>query len=148
MRRVAPDGPVYQAGTLAGNPLAVAAGLASLRRVADDDGLYDRLERTGARLEDGLTGALRTHEVVGCVQRVGAMLTLFLGVRRVESWDDAAQVDRDAFAKWFHLALAGGVLLPPSPFEALFLMESHAGEVEQAVDVLGSALGTLAESGR
>ncbi len=144
MRRVAPDGPVYQAGTLAGNPLAVAAGLACLRHLRDHPELYDALEDMGSRLEARLRAALAEHGVAGCVQRVGAMLTVFLGPAQVASWDDAAGVDRDRFAAFFHAAYAGGVLLPPSPFEALFLMEDHGPVLDEAAAVLAGAIGAVA----
>ncbi|MEX0756983.1 MAG: aminotransferase class III-fold pyridoxal phosphate-dependent enzyme, partial [Acidimicrobiia bacterium] len=141
MRTVAPDGPVYQAGTLAGNPLATAAGIACLRRLIERPEIYDILESVGERMESALSAALVTHGVDGCVQRVGAMMTVFFGPSQVRSWDDAATVDRDRFARFFQAAYAGGVLLPPSQFEALFLMESHVGVVDEAIDVLVSAVG-------
>ena len=140
MRRVAPDGPVYQAGTLAGNPLATAAGIACLRQIQDRPGVYDELEATGHRMEVALRDALSENGVVGCVQRVGAMLTVFFGPDAVKSWDDAATVDRERFARFFQAAYAGGVLLPPSQFEAMFLMASHTDVVDQAIDVLTSAI--------
>jgi len=141
MRKVAPDGPVYQAGTLAGNPLAVAAGLATLRYIAENPGLYDELETMGADLEARLTRAMRENDVAGCVQRVGAMLTLFFGPREVHSWEDASTVDRDRFARFFHAAYRSGVLLPPSPFEALFLMRAHGPVIDRAGEVLVAAIG-------
>jgi glutamate-1-semialdehyde 2,1-aminomutase len=144
MRGVAPDGPVYQAGTLAGNPLATAAGLACLRQLVERPGIYDGLERSGARLESALSAALTSNGVAGCVQRVGAMLTVFFGPTEVASWDDATTVDRDRFARFFQAAYAGGVLLPPSQFEALFLMESHAEVLDEAIAVLTAAIGETA----
>lgn len=141
MRMVAPDGPVYQAGTLAGNPLAVAAGLATLRHLADNPGIYDELELVGADIEKDLAKALVANEVDGCVQRVGAMMTVFFGPDRVRSWDDAVTVDRERFARFFQSALEGGVLLPPSPFEAMFLMQAHRDVAGAAVEVLASAIG-------
>ncbi len=141
MRLVAPDGPVYQAGTLAGNPLAVAAGLATLRRIASDPDLYDRLESLGATLEDALTAALDTHGIPGCVSRVGGMLTVFFGPTEVRSWDDAAKVDRERFARFFHAASGNGLMLPPSPFEAMFLMDAHLAVAGELVDRLTSAVG-------
>ena len=141
MRKVAPDGPVYQAGTLAGNPLAVAAGLATLRYIAENPGLYDELETMGADLEARLTGAMREKDVAGCVQRVGAMLTVFFGPSEVLSWEEASTVDRDRFARFFHAAYRSGVLLPPSPFEALFLMRAHGPVIDRAGEVLVAAIG-------
>ena len=143
MRQIAPAGPVYQAGTLSGNPLVTAAGLATLRRIAADSGLHDRLEAMGATIERRLAAALAEHGVAGCVQRVGSMITLFLGPERVTSWDDAARVDRERFAAFFHAAYVRGVLLPPSPFEAWFLMDAHAATLDTAVDALVAAIGTL-----
>ncbi len=144
MRSVAPDGPVYQAGTLAGNPLAVAAGLATLRYIAANPGLYDELETMGAVLEARLSEAMKENDVSGCVQRVGAMLTLFFGPSEVHSWDDASTVDRDRFSRFFQAAYRNGVLLPPSPFEALFLMKTHGSVVEHASDILVAAVGEAA----
>jgi glutamate-1-semialdehyde 2,1-aminomutase len=90
----------------------------------------------GSTLESRLTAALESHDIPGCVQRVGAMLTVFFGPAEVASWDDAAKVDRDRFARFFGAAYARGVLLPPSPFEALFLMESHAAVIDQLAEAL------------
>ena len=144
MRKVAPDGPVYQAGTLAGNPLAVAAGLATLRILDDEPEIYDELEQIGAGLETELTQSLEANGVDGCVQRVGAMLTVFFGPDQVGSWDDAATVDRDAFARFFADAYENGVLLPPSPFEAFFLTRAHGEVVDAATKVLSSAIAAAA----
>lgn len=141
MRRVAPDGPVYQAGTLAGNPLAVAAGLATLRHLDENSGIYDELEALGATFEDELTGALAENGIAGCVKRAGAMMTVFFGPTDVRSWDDASSVDRDRFSRFFHAAYGNGVLLPPSPFEALFLMRAHLEVARAAIDALVSAIG-------
>ncbi len=144
MSQMAPSGPVYQAGTLAGNPISVAAGLVTLRRITSDPALYDRLEAAGAELETRLTAALQRHRIAGTVQRVGAMLTVFFGPTTVRSWDDAATVDRDRFARYFHGALRRGVMLPPSPFEAMFLMDAHTDVLETAASALESAIGDAA----
>ncbi len=141
MSQMAPSGPVYQAGTLAGNPIAVAAGLVTLRRLTSDPALYDRLEAVGAELEARLTAALHRHRIEGTVQRVGAMLTVFFGPTIVRSWDDAATLDRERFARYFHGALQRGVMLPPSPFEAMFLMDPHTDVLETAASALESAIG-------
>lgn len=137
MRLVAPDGAVYQAGTLAGNPLAVAAGLACLRRLAADPSVYDRLESIGADLEKALAAALGDG---GTVQRVGSMLTVFFGPTAVRDFDDASTVDTERFGRFFRAALERGVLVPPSQFEALFLNESHADVVDEAVEALAGAV--------
>lgn len=146
MRLVSPDGGVYQAGTLAGNPLAVAAGLTTLRRLQNDDALYEQLERSGQYMQDRLEAVLRDTKIVGCVQRVGSMMTVFFGVEVVTRWGDAEQLDTARFAKYFHAALDGGVMLPPSAYEAMFLTAAHSDEItEQAADVLVAAIRGLAE---
>ncbi|MCL1598133.1 MAG: glutamate-1-semialdehyde 2,1-aminomutase [Actinomycetia bacterium] len=144
MSQMAPSGPIYQAGTLAGNPITVAAGLVTLRRIASDPALYDRLEASGAELETRLDAALSRHGIDGTVQRVGAMLTVFFGPSTVRSWDDAVTLDRDRFARFFNGALSRGVLLPPSPFEAMFLMDAHTDVLETAATALESAIGDAA----
>src|SRR5207237_7232028 len=109
---LAPAGPVYQAGTLAGNPLATAAGLSVLRRLRDE-AVYDELERRADLLEEGLAP-------FGRVQRVGALLTLFMTDRPVRSFEDAQQSDTERYAALFRHLLEQGVYVPPSQFEALF----------------------------
>lgn len=141
MSQMAPSGPIYQAGTLAGNPLTVAAGLTMLQRIQTDPGLYDRLEASGAELEKRLSAALTRHGIDGTVQRVGAMLTVFFGPATVRSWDDAVTLDRDRFARFFNGALERGVLLPPSPFEAMFLMDAHTDVLDAAASALEAAIG-------
>ncbi len=141
---VAPEGPVYQAGTLSGNPLTVAAGLACLRHLAAHPEVYDTLETVGARIESRLAAALVANGVPGCVQRVGGMLTVFFGPEQVRSWDDAVICDRDRFAAFFQAAYRRGVLLPPSQFEAAFLMEAHAPVAEEVADALVAAIGEAA----
>ncbi len=141
---VAPLGPVYQAGTLSGNPLATAVGLATLARL--DDGAYARLETLGARLADGLTDAARAAGVVARVQRVGSLLTLFFVDAPVRSWADADRADRARFAAFHRAMLARGVLLPPSQFECCFLSLAHD---EPTIDrVVGAARDSLEEMAR
>ncbi|MBN2191787.1 MAG: glutamate-1-semialdehyde 2,1-aminomutase [Polyangiaceae bacterium] len=124
MSRVAPLGPVYQAGTLAGNPVAVSAGLATLRAL--DQEAYAVLEARGAALQEGLTRALRDHRTVGTVQRVGSMLTLFFSAGPIRSWTDAEGADRGRFASFHQALLARGVYWPPSQFEAAFISVAHS----------------------
>jgi glutamate-1-semialdehyde 2,1-aminomutase len=110
MRLVAPDGPMYQAGTLSGNPLAMAAGAATLRRL--DRPTYDRLEAAGERLESGLLDAAASAAVPVALSRVGSLLTAFL--------------PEDAFLDFFHAMLTAGILLPPSQHEAWFVSSAHS----------------------
>jgi glutamate-1-semialdehyde 2,1-aminomutase len=139
MQIVAPLGPVYQAGTLSGNPVAVSAGLATLRLC--DDALYERLERLGAALEEGLGQALAAAGVVGCVQRVGSMITVFFTAGPVRSWSDAARSDRDRFARFHAGLLARGIYWPPSQFEAAFLGGAHTeADVARTVAAAREAL--------
>ena len=139
MRSVAPLGPVYQAGTLSGNPVAVAAGLATLERLTPD--LYARLETLGAALEEGLRTAVAKAGVPATVQRVGSMITLFFREGPVRSWNDAASCDTKRFASWHKGLLARGVYWPPSQFEAAFLSGAHTeADVARTVDAAAEAL--------
>jgi glutamate-1-semialdehyde 2,1-aminomutase len=139
MSVVAPLGPVYQAGTLSGNPVAVAAGLATMERLVP--ALYEKLEQLGALLEEGLVAALRSAGVPGRVQRVGSMITLFFREGPVRSWSDAAGADTKRFASWHRGLLARGVYWPPSQFEAAFLSGAHTeDDVARTVDAARAAL--------
>jgi glutamate-1-semialdehyde 2,1-aminomutase len=141
MRMVAPDGPVYQAGTLAGNPIATAAGLATLQHLVSNPGLYDEFDRAGETIESRLAEAMATAGLPGLVNHVGGMVGVFLGLETVSSWDDLDSLDQDLFARFFHAAWDQGVLLPPSPYEAWFLMEAHLdGTLDLAIDVLAEAI--------
>ncbi len=125
MKLVAPAGPVYQAGTYAAHPLAVAAGLATLDAIDATPDLYDTLEHRGARLAQGLRAEAEAAGVPVSIQRVGSMWTVFFSARPIRSWDDAAAVDREAFARFFRAMLARGILLPPSAFESAFISAAH-----------------------
>jgi len=129
MELVAPAGPVYQAGTYAANPLAIAAGLAAFEAIDRQPDLYETLDRRTARLTSGLAERARNAEVPVTMQRVASMWTAFFSKRPVRSWDDADAVDRAAFAKFFRGMLARGVLLPPSAFESAFLSLAHDDSV-------------------
>ena len=126
MEQVAPAGPVYQAGTLSGNPLAVAAGLATLDAL--DDPAYRRLEEAGARVAGALQSAAATAQVPLTVNRVGSMLTAFFTDHPVSDYAGARQADAASFASWFRRLLANGVLLAPSQFEAAFVSTAHDEE--------------------
>jgi len=145
MRMVAPDGPVYQAGTLAGNPLVTVAGLATLRHLVDHPELYEDFERAGEAIASRLGAAFDRAGLPGVVTHVGGMFGVFLGIERVESWDSVAGLDQDLFGRFFHAALRRGVLVPPSPFESWFLMASHLdGTLATALDALTEAIAEAA----
>ncbi|HYE87839.1 MAG TPA: glutamate-1-semialdehyde 2,1-aminomutase [Vicinamibacterales bacterium] len=144
MELVAPAGPVYQAGTFAAHPLAIAAGLATLDAIDARPDLYDVLEARGAALQTALHSAAQTAGVPVSVQRVASMWTLFFSERPVRSWDDAEAVNRDRYARFFRAMLARNVLLPPSPFEASFLSLAHDGAVID--ETIGAATDALREA--
>ncbi|MEM6457024.1 MAG: glutamate-1-semialdehyde 2,1-aminomutase [Acidobacteriota bacterium] len=142
MQQIAPVGTVYQAGTLSGNPLAVAAGRAALARLASGDGAaYDRLEAIAAALEAGLTESASRRGVPFVVQRQGSMVGLFFSAQPVRSLADVDASDLDRFRRVFHRLLDGGVHLPPSPYEALFLSTEHGpSEIARTVEAFDRAL--------
>ena len=140
MEQVAPLGPVYQAGTLSGNPVAVTAGLTTIARLTP--ALYEHLETMGARLEEGLVRAARDAKVTPVtVQRVGSMITLFFAEGPIRSWTDADRSDRKRFASWHAGLLSRGVYWPPSQFEAAFLSAAHGpAEIDAIVAAASEAL--------
>ena len=146
MARVAPDGPVYQAGTLSGNPLAMAAGSATLDALVAADG-YARLESLGARLEAGLGDAAAAAGVDLAVNRVGSMLTPFFCRGPVTDLRSAKTADTSAYAAFFHAMLRRGVYLPPAQFEAAFLSLAHTDDdVERTLEAARQALAELRAS--
>lgn len=143
MSRISPAGDVYQAGTLSGNPLAIAAGRVALERVRDDPGLFDRLEAASALIEAGIDDAIEALDAPCRVQRVGSMWTLFFDTEAVREYDDALATDTEAFARFHRHCLEGGLLLPPSAFEAAFTTLAHAEDtsaIEETVAVVAGAL--------
>lgn len=144
MDMLAPNGPVYQAGTLSGNPCAVSAGLATLR-ATDDDAVYAQLERQGARLQAGLEAALEITGISGRVQRVGSMFTLFFNDGApVRNFVDVKACDHQRYAKFFHGMLDRGVYFPPSGYEACFMSICHDDAIVDAtIEAARGALSTL-----
>jgi glutamate-1-semialdehyde 2,1-aminomutase len=143
MSMVAPEGPVYQAGTLAGNPLAMAAGIATLRLLQQEDP-YDRLEALASRLEEGLREAIAEAEAPAIVQRVGSMLTIFFTSVPVRDYASARSCDTHRFARFFARMLEQGFLIPPSQFEAWFLSLAHTQEeVAATIEAARRALKNL-----
>jgi glutamate-1-semialdehyde 2,1-aminomutase len=139
MEQVAPTGPVYQAGTLSGNPLAMAAGLATLELL--DDSVWQRAERWAAAAAEVLIAAARRAGAPLTVQRVGTMLTPFFTDRPVRNYTEAKSCDRQAYSRFFHGMLDRGVYLPPSAFEAAFTSAVHGdAEMEVFEQALASAM--------
>jgi glutamate-1-semialdehyde 2,1-aminomutase len=139
MNVVAPLGPVYQAGTLSGNPVAVAAGLATLERLTPE--LYTRLEALGAQLQAGLEAAAHQAGVAATVQRVGSMITLFFREGAVRNWDDAVKSDTKRFGDWHRGLIERGIYWPPSQFEAAFISGAHTeADIARTVEAAAAAL--------
>jgi glutamate-1-semialdehyde 2,1-aminomutase len=127
MTQMAPSGPIYQAGTLSGNPVAVAAGLATLTALTEP-GTYEDLEEKGAWLARELANAAARQGVDLTINRVGSMLTLFFATGPVGSLEEAKRSDLTQFRKFFQGMLEAGISLPPSQFEALFISRAHTPE--------------------
>jgi glutamate-1-semialdehyde 2,1-aminomutase len=143
MEKLAPLGPVYQAGTLSGNPLAMAAGLATLGCLRDFSP-YDELERRGRKLEEGLSQAATGAGVPCTVNRVGSILTAFFNPGRVSDWSSAKQSDTERYALFFQAMLEQGIYLAPSQFECAFLSIEHTDEViDRTVETATTALRQL-----
>ncbi len=145
MDLVAPLGPVYQAGTLSGNPLAMAAGLATLRYLRNHKStLYTGLELRSAQLTEGVTAAAKDAGVPICCNRVGSMFTWFFSNGPVTDWTSAAKCDTKAFARFFRSMLDRGVYLPPSQFEAAFLSAAHTEkDVHHTIAAAKQAFATM-----
>jgi glutamate-1-semialdehyde 2,1-aminomutase len=145
MDLVAPLGPMYQAGTLSGNPLAMAAGCAMLKRLSEHKKeIYERLEKLSGELVEGVAAAAKDAGVALCYNRVGSMFTWFFTPGPVTDWDSASKSDTAAFGRFFRAMLDGGVYLPPSQYEAAFLGAAHTEEdVQQTIAAAKLAFGTV-----
>lgn len=139
MELIAPAGPVYQAGILSGNPLAMAAGLATLDLL--DEETYNTLERTSANLEKRLSDACLEAGVPAAIQRVGSMLTLFFSDKPIYNMDEASKADHSRYAGFFHKLLNRGIHLPPSGYEAWFISLAHdSSAIDKTIDAVKLAL--------
>ena len=134
MDYVAPDGPVYQAGTLSGNPLAMAAGLSVLKRL--DSEVYIELEKISSQIEIGIKNNILETGVDANIARVGSMMTLFFSSKeRIENYDDAKECDTKLYSKYFHSMLENGVYLPPSQYECMFLSNKiDDNDIQKIID--------------
>jgi glutamate-1-semialdehyde 2,1-aminomutase len=124
MRNIAPVGAIYQAGTLSGNPLAMTAGILTLRRLRDNT-IYETLERRSAKLCEGLSNAAAAAGIKTNTNRVGSMWTTFFADEPVTNWSSANKSDRQLYGRFFHAMLDEGVYLAPSQFEAGFVSVAH-----------------------
>ncbi|SRR5579884_79432 len=143
MEMVAPAGPVYQAGTLSGNPIAMAAGLATLA-LLKDPAVYEKLETRAAALAEGLSEAARKAHIPVQINRVASQMTLFFNQNKVTDYQTALQSDRDRFSKFFLALLEEGIYLPPSQFEAFFLSTAHSSsDIEKTIEAASRAFKKL-----
>lgn len=145
MDLVAPLGPMYQAGTLSGNPLAMAAGCAMLKHLRDHrQEIYPRLEKLSRQLVEGIAGVAKDVGVTLCYNRVGSMFTWFFTAGPVTDWDSASKSNTEAFGKFFRSMLDSGVYLPPSQFEAAFVGATHSEQdIEQTIAAAKEALAAV-----
>ncbi len=145
MNKLAPLGPVYQAGTLSGNPLAMSAGLATLRIIEETPGFYSELDRKGAMLENGLKKNLTLSGIPGIVNRIGSLMTLFFTEEeKVNSYVSAVKSNTERYARYFKQALNNGVYLAPSQFEASFVSLAHTDDdIQMAIQSAFEAMKTL-----
>jgi len=143
MQKLAPVGPVYQAGTLSGNPVSVAAGLATLRRVLEP-GFFDRLGASTAKLMDGIAAAAREAGIAFATPSQGGMFGLFFRQGAPSSFDEVMQSDREAFNRFFHAMLERGIYLAPSAFEAGFVSSAHTdADIEATVRAARESFASL-----
>ncbi len=141
MKRIAPEGPVYQAGTYSGNPLAMAAGNATLQALEADAGIFRRAEARAGLLAAGLREILQRRSIPGTVNAVGSMWTIYFGVARVASIASVRTADRDRYARFFHGMLERGVYLPPSAFESAFLSDAHTdADIDRTLEAADEAV--------
>ena len=125
MDMVAPLGPVYQAGTLSGNPLAMAAGYATVSYLREHKDVYSKLDKLAGEVAAGVAAAAKDAGVTMCHNRVGSMFTWFFTAGPVTDWTSAAKCDTEAFGRFFRAMIENGIYLPPSQFEAAFMGAAH-----------------------
>ena len=138
---IAPSGPVYQAGTLSGNPLAMAAGIATLN-VLKNENPYPALEKKAKYLSDAFAKNIKVSGIKATQTRVGSMMCLFFTDKEVTDYDSAITSSKEQYAKYFHSMLSSGIYLAPSQFEAMFLSVAHSDEdIERTIEASKVAVG-------
>lgn len=145
MNLLAPEGPVYQAGTLSGNPLAMAAGTVMLRTLKDNPSIYTELERKGAKVEAGLTAGLEAAGIPAVINRVGSMMTLFFTEEKeVKSFDQAMKSNAPRYAQFFRKSLESGIYLGPSQYECFFVSDAHTdADLDYMIEAGAKAMKSL-----
>lgn len=145
MEQVAPLGPAYQAGTMAGNPASMSAGIACLE-VLKQDGVYEKLDELGALLENGIAEQAKVHNIPITINRLKGALTVFFTTKRIENYEDAQNTDGEMFGKFFKFMLQQGINLAPSKYEAWFLTTEHCKEdIEHTIKAVGNAFEQLSK---
>jgi glutamate-1-semialdehyde 2,1-aminomutase len=147
MSMISPSGPVYQAGTLSGNPVAVAAGIETLKILKNNPEIYSKLEKNTNRLAESILESCKSMGIPAVCNRVGSMMTLFFTEnKRILSYDDAKQCDTNRYGKYFHAMLKEGIYLPPSQFEAWFISAAHDdAEIDNTIEKNNAALSILSK---
>lgn len=141
MDQLAPLGPVYQAGTLSGNPLAMSAGIQMLKRINKDEALYRRIQHKTSYLEEGLKSVFEELQIQVCINSVGSMISLFFNSDVVTDYASAQGADAGVFREFFHGMLEQGIYLPPSPFESWFLSDALTQEdLDHTIEAMRTVL--------
>jgi glutamate-1-semialdehyde 2,1-aminomutase len=145
MEELAPVGPIYQAGTLSGNPLAMAAGIAMLTFINEHPLIYNELEKKASKLENGLIYNLNETGTNGVINRIGSMMTLFFNdLKKIESLEDVMKSDKEEYARYFKSSLNSGIYLAPSQYEAAFISHAHTDEdIEKTIAASNKALKSI-----
>lgn len=144
MSMISPSGPVYQAGTLSGNPVAMAAGIKTLKMLRDNPSIYKQLDEKAERLEKAFTDAARKYGIPSTVNRIGSMLSAFFAGERVVDYKTAVKSDTKRFARYFAGMLGHGIYIAPSQFEAMFVSHAHSDEdIERTVKAIDTAFARL-----
>jgi glutamate-1-semialdehyde 2,1-aminomutase len=143
MELIAPSGPVYQAGTLSGNPVAMAAGLAQLEALENQD-VYSHINRMGEKLACGLSAIAQSSRLKACVNRIGSLACLFFGIESADDYKSAKKADTELYAHYFHGMLGKGIYLAPSQFEAAFISFAHAeNDIDETLNKAEQVIGKM-----
>ncbi|MDQ2086963.1 glutamate-1-semialdehyde 2,1-aminomutase [Herbivorax sp. ANBcel31] len=144
MKMISPEGTVYQAGTLSGNPVAMAAGIATLKILRDNPDIYDKIDKMASKLESSITDLKGKYDIPLAVNRIGSIMSVFFTNERVKDYSTVARSDSDMFCSYFKEMLNKGIYLAPSQFESMFISEAHSTEdIENTVKCIDKALKVL-----